>query len=251
MGYCGSLGLMCSSVSSASATLPNSKFTSFVTPRTCSSIFSQLAFTPPKVSSHIKPSTTAAADANKPASTEIAGNAECVRITYTATSNNAKRPKNFAYADLGTRAACTLSLAVAVGGVAVAARPNANTLPLSQRKLIQESIAPIAKPTAPRQPQRHPAATLPAAPSASVSHSIRRSVALPNASLPTARSLSGQAPYDFVNAARKSPSTQKQREQRRTVQASIEKITHRRANHHRADQHERQVERVSELTKRT
>ncbi|MGB6431966.1 MAG: hypothetical protein WBF06_15390, partial [Candidatus Acidiferrales bacterium] len=68
---------------------------------------------------------------------------------------------------------------------------------------------------------------LPTAPSASVNHSIRRSVALPKASLATARSLSGQAVNHFVDAGRETHAAQDERAQRRGVQPPIEQIAKR------------------------
>src|SRR6266566_1682473 len=139
---------------------------------------------------------------------------------------------------------------------AVAARPKACTLPLSQRKFTQESAAPMANPALPRHPQRHPAHAAPAPPSASVSHSTRRSAALPNGSPPifffprglfSRGAFSREPPDHFKHSAGKSKHAQEQSQNRRSAQPLVEQITESRADHHASDQHKRQVHHVGEL----
>src|SRR5207302_6523411 len=124
-----------------------------------------------------------------------------------------------------------------------AARPNACTLPLSHRKFTHESTAPTANPTLPRHPQRHPAQAAPTPPSSSVSHSMRRSAALPNGSFPILAPYQ-EPPDHFKHPAGKSKQAHKQSQNRRAAESFVEQITQPGTDHHPSHQHARQIHNI-------
>src|SRR5215471_6052190 len=131
---------------------------------------------------------------------------------------------------------------------AVEATTSASKARLSQRKLSQARMVPIASPSA-QSLWRSAAATAAAAkPKRRVSQLMRRSVWAPIAGPTGSTTLAsiaagGQAAKDFAHAGKETYRAEDEREPGLCAQATVEEVSHGGSDHNWANESERQLER--------